>query len=278
MSCFLAHLLGSRAIVPRWLDGGLRRVTQLTFVPRCLLLLAPVVVGQVLAVQLAQAEAATDLLPNLVALPPGRGYVDSEGGRLLLRFNGRIYNAGPGRLEVRGVRASTSDSMVAHQRIYRSDGSYRDVVMNAHLIYSTADGHNHWHLQNIVKYSLWDEARTREVAPAMKVGFCLEDDHRFNLEVGPPSPVYNGYCQEGNPNALSGILEGISAGWYDIYPRSVASQWVDVTDVKPGAYWLREDVDPDRFVTEDPASRAPEYVTAYGTAPIIIPQRRSASH
>ena len=42
-------------------------------------------------------------------------------------------------------------------------------------IYETADGHNHWHLRAAMRYSLYDAAKTVEVAPSQKVGFCLAD-------------------------------------------------------------------------------------------------------
>lgn len=243
---------------------------------RCALLLAVVLLAGLAGPGSLRAAAATDLLPNLRAIAPSRDYLDSAGGHLLLRFDGWVYNAGPGPLEVRGVRASTADPMVAYQRIYATDGSYRDLAMpGARFAYATADGHNHWHLQNIAMYSLWNRARTREVAPAMKVGFCLEDSDHFNPAVGPSAPVYNdthgrAFCQHDNPDALS-LWEGISAGWRDLYKRSVSFEWVDVSNVEPGVYWLREDVDPNRIVVESPASRAPAFATAYATRPTIIP-------
>jgi hypothetical protein len=229
-----------------------------------------------LGLGLPYAAAAKDLLPNLLAVPPSRDYLDSEKGHLLLRFDGWVFNAGPGPLEVRGLRASTTDPMVAYQRIYHTHGGYRDVPMpGAQLVYATADGHNHWHLQKIARYSLWNRRRTRKVAPAMKVGFCLEDSDHFNPAVGPLGPVYNdtngrAFCQHDNPGALS-VWEGISAGWRDLYKRSLPFQWVDVSNVEPGRYWLREDVDPNRIVIEAPTSRDPAKATAYATSLTTIP-------
>ena len=40
------------------------------------------------------------------------------------------------------------------------------------------------------------------------------------------------------------MYEGISPGWRDVYDRELAFQWVDASEVLPGEYWLREDIDP----------------------------------
>jgi hypothetical protein len=43
---------------------------------------------------------------------------------------------------------------------------------------------------------------------------------------------------------------GVSAGWRDYYGSSLAFQWVDISDVAPGSYWLRADSDPDGVIQE----------------------------
>ena len=90
------------------------------------------------------------------------------------------------------------------------------------------------------------------MAPALKVGFCLIDSQRIETH-GPSSPQYtlggNNFCAQNQPNASS-VFEGVSAGWRDMYDRTLAFQWVDVTDTQPGTYWLRADIDPEDFVRE----------------------------
>jgi len=114
----------------------------------------------------------------------------------------------------------------------------------------------------------------------MKVGFCLNDHQHVNGSTGPATPVYNdahgrAFCQKYNPDALS-VWEGVSAGWRDLYDRKPTFQWVDVTDVQPGMYWLREDVDPNHVVIEArPRSRpayanSPTTVPGYNVQPIAI--------
>ncbi|MGZ4194768.1 MAG: lysyl oxidase family protein [Solirubrobacteraceae bacterium] len=218
--------------------------------------------------------AAGDLLPNLVADPPANAELDVNMGQLLLRFDGFVHNAGPGPFEVRGQRATTSEPMVAYQRIYQDATltTYRDARMpGAQFVYAANDGHQHWHLQNVAAYSLWNFARTQRVAPAEKVGFCMADSEHVDMGVGPTNPVYtdgNGrnFCEKNNPAALS-VWEGVSAGWRDLYEKTLVFQWVDVTDVQPGVYWLREDVDPSGFVFEASPDRKPAYALTPSTIP-----------
>ena len=118
------------------------------------------------------------------------------------------------------------------------------------MFYVNADGHHHWHLQRVAKYSLWNAGKTAEVTPAQKVGFCLEDSQHVETSQGPATPVYadnvppyRRFCRQFEPNATS-VYEGISPGWRDVYSRELSLQWVDASNVLPGEYWLREDIDP----------------------------------
>ncbi len=236
---------------------------------------AVTILAGVLTAGWTQPALASDLLPNLVADPPARAYLSSELGQLLLRFDGFVHNVGPGPFEVLGQRASPADPMIAYQQIYRTDGSSYVVKMpgvpGAQLMYVGDDGHRHWHLQRIAAFSLWNRRRTKLVAPSVKVGFCLADHEHIDLGIGPAVPFYNdahgrAFCQKNNPAALS-LFEGVSVGWRDLYERSLLFQWVDVSETKPGVYWLREDINPTHMVRE----ANPFKVPAYAAAPTTIP-------
>ena len=136
------------------------------------------------------------------------------------------------------------------------------------MIFETADGHNHFHFMRIARYSLWNQAKTAEVAPGQKVGFCLEDTQRRETN-GPPSAVYinSNFCHQNNPNASS-ITMGVSAGWRDRYGASLALQWVNVSDVQPGVYWLAAEIDTDNVVAElDETNNDPAYASSSSTVP-----------
>jgi Lysyl oxidase/Bacterial Ig domain len=262
--------------------------------------------------RVSPAQAASTILPNLVADPPDTQSIatDTSTGtpRLLLRFNGYIHNKGPGAVDFRGSREAPKVSkktteevekarekeeslpqkteeelatppMKTFQRLFTTNSEEKNIerahvdeASSGELIYSSADGHHHWHLQKIAKYSLWNGSKTAEVAPAQKVGFCLDDSQHVETSIGPSSAVYSDsvapfreFCERYRPNATS-LFEGISVGWRDVYDSSLAFQWVDLSNVLPGEYWLREDVNPLGFVKETGGENVPVYST---TATIV---------
>jgi hypothetical protein len=236
----------------------------------------------------AAATLGPVLKPNLVADPPE--FVKSqellwEGQkRLLMRFNGYIHNQGPGRLEIRGRRVSALEPMNVYQRLYlegakevhgeQPASEYEERFLpEAELLYDTDDGHDHFHLQEVAHYSLWNSDKTQEVAPSQKVGFCLTDSERVEA-TGPTEAFYHDeeerrFCDHGEPEALS-VWEGISVGWRDLYKWELALQWVDISNVAPGEYWLRADVDPRGLLIEKGLASEPAK-HAYSKQPVTVP-------
>jgi hypothetical protein len=223
------------------------------------------------------AQAATDLLPDLVPEPPAypqqvRAERLADGrDHLLVRFDGWIHNVGAGPVEIRGSQPVGGEMTVTAQRIHRTDSSFRDdTSRHPQLHYENTDGHRHWHLRAAARYSLWNESATAQVAPSAKVGFCLLDSEHVD-GFGPSAKVYTRtatqYCGEGQPN-VAAVFEGISRGWRDYYPGDFPFQWVDVSDVAPGRYRLGAEVDPENFVLEgNDANNGP----ALGPAAVTVP-------
>jgi hypothetical protein len=220
--------------------------------------------------------APGDQLPDLVADPPEDPYLEVYGGtgtdRLLLRFDGFVHNAGAGALEMLGGNRSGTAMSLVRQRIRLSAGGTRMQTSGARILYEPQDGHEHWHLKDAARYSLWNSARTAEVAPGQKVGFCLEDVDELDSSL---PPVFTddaiGFCSAdgydgGGPNATS-VRMGVTAGWRDVYHSGIAFQWVDVSDVPPGQYWLGAEVDPDNLILESSESNA----RAFAPEPSIVP-------
>jgi hypothetical protein len=175
--------------------------------------------------------------------------------------------------------------MKAFQRLYTTNAGnpeesekylerpHETASSSAEMFYVNADGHHHWHLQRVAKYSLWNATKTAEVAPAQKVGFCLEDSEHVEPSIGPATPVYadnvppfRDFCQQYRPNATN-VYEGVSPGWRDRYTSNLGFQWVDASNVLPGEYWLREDVNPTGVIQETGGANTP----AYSTTPTIVP-------
>ncbi len=256
----------------RYLDG----VTRVRFVAGGAAICVLAIVLALVPGHGARAAGPFDLLPDLVADPPANAtfedYAFPDGHHdLLLRFDGYVHNDGTGPLDIRASRTSASDPMPPKQRVYRSDGTTHDDDMpGAQLLYTDADGHHHWHLQDVARYSLWNQGKTAEVAPSAKVGFCLMDSEQIGPQ-GPAGAVYTDnagrqFCRQGQPGALD-LWEGVSAGWRDIYESWLSFQWVVVSDVQPGTYWLREDMDPDGVIHESNETNAPAYATSSTTVP-----------
>lgn len=221
----------------------------------------------------------TERLPDLVADQPRnltlQTFAQPDGNHYLLRFDGYVHNQGQGALEVRGdTRVDTEYTNVV-QRVFRSDGSFfDDSSRDLTMFFEDADGHNHWHVKNAARYSLWNAAKTGEVAPAMKVGFCMEDTERRETN-GPSTRVYtttgsNNFCGQNEPTRAS-LFEGVSAGWRDVYNAALTFQWVDVSDVSPGTYWVRADVDPDDIVRESNEVNPGAYYGSSSTVAWTIP-------
>ncbi len=235
------------------------RMRVLVLIVVAVALLAATLLAPLMAPVPAPAAVPGTVLPDLVSDPPSSPLIqvyDFGGGntRLLLRFTGYVHNTGGGALDMRGSARSGGRMTSVAQRLYFPDGVAHadDGSRNADIIFESQDGHDHWHLKDAAQYSLWNLAKTSQVAPAMKAGFCLEDSERVEGH-GPSGRVYTStttsFCQGGNPGASS-VHQGISAGWRDVYGRNLPFQWVDVSDVTPGAYYLRNQADPSDLMIE----------------------------
>ena len=218
------------------------------------------------------------ILPDLVADAPQRpgveNYTYANGTQaLLLRFDGYVHNRGNGPLEIRASSRSGSEMTYVRQFVRTPSGAM--VASDPppgppKVIYETDDSHNHWHLREIARYSLWNQARTAEVAPAQKTGFCLIDSERRET-VGPTSAVYteagNRFCGQNEPTRSS-LTMGVSAGWRDLYHRYLAFQWVDVSNVQPGVYWVAAEIDTDNVIAEsDEANNTRVFAGSSNTVP-----------
>lgn len=211
----------------------------------------------------AGAES-TAVLPDLVADPVTNPvavtYSDTLGERWLLRFDGYVHNQGQGALELRASGPVGGEMSDVRQRVYDSDGGFADLVSTPppRVLFEPADRHDHWHLRAAARYSLWDSARTAEVAPSEKVGFCLLDFERVD-PWAHAGAAYSSFCEQHNPGA-SEVTMGVSAGWRDTYRRSLAFQWVNISEVMPGRYSLRAEVDPDGVILESDEDNPPAFV------------------
>ncbi|MGH2381042.1 MAG: S-layer homology domain-containing protein [Candidatus Limnocylindria bacterium] len=195
-------------------------------------------------------SGGTELRPDLSMAPLGDFRIETMNGRRLLRFTAMMVNIGEGHFELRGSRSSTSQPMRMSQVLYqttaRNSPVARSFVTDAVSSYA-GDGHNHWHVDEMMRYDMWGAGGTFRGA---KVGFCFLDSDPWATSLpGYNGPFYRGSMCGTNPNLLSNRM-GISVGWGDEYEYYLAWQWVDITNVPAGTYTVRASVDPYGFFVE----------------------------
>ncbi|MGH2445549.1 MAG: lysyl oxidase family protein [Candidatus Limnocylindria bacterium] len=196
------------------------------------------------------ASGGTALLPDLAMAPVDDFRIEWVGGRRLLRFTAMMVNVGDGHFELRGGRTSTAQPMSMTQVLYDSTSRTASVTSQipTDAVASYAgDGHNHWHVNEMMRYDMWGVGGNFRGA---KVGCCFLDSDPWATSL----PGYNGSYYRGtmcstNPSAMSNRM-GISVGWGDEYEYYLAWQWVDITNVPGGTYVVRATVDPYGFFTE----------------------------
>ena len=191
-----------------------------------------------------RAALTADRLPDLGMAPLTDLSIDTTTipGRRLLRFTTVIVNVGQGPFETIGSRPDTSTSeMTVRQRIYDAAGAARDVSTPT-VMFWAGDGHRHWHVRDAEGYELRRLDNGRRVGTGAKHGFCYYDNTRYRLTLpgSPPGPIYT-HC--GGSADLT-VTTGLSVGWGDTYPASIALQWIDITGLKSGRYRLTATADP----------------------------------
>ena len=92
---------------------------------------------------------------------------------------------------------------------------------NANNQFEWGDCHNHWHHNGYAKYDLFT-LDGQYIPIGFKNGFCVMD-----LE-----------CSGGGSAQYGCSTMGISAGCGDIYSSGLSCQWIDVTGVEDGTYFL----------------------------------------
>lgn len=97
--------------------------------------------------------------------------------------------------------------------------------------------HQHYHsMDEFSHYDLIEISTGRKVAEGHKASFCLEDTT----------------CDFGHLKryACTAHTQGLSPGCYDTYNADIDCQWIDITDIQPGNYILKLQVNPKFLVLE----------------------------
>lgn len=97
--------------------------------------------------------------------------------------------------------------------------------------------HQHYHsMDEFSHYDLLEVSTGRKVAEGHKASFCLEDTT----------------CDFGHLKryACTSHTQGLSPGCYDTYNADIDCQWIDITDIQPGNYILKLQVNPKYLILE----------------------------
>ncbi|MFA5935315.1 MAG: PQQ-dependent sugar dehydrogenase [Patescibacteria group bacterium] len=190
---------------------------------------------------------AQSLLPDLAPTAPYDLRFAVENGRTRLRFTATFWNRGKGAMELNAsAEANAADGAYdASQRIFQPDGTFVDKPVGT-LFWHGVHAHYHYNDFGIYKLEMIGSAAvSAPIQPVVtqKTTFCLRDD----LAIGAPS---EGAKQAAKYNGCHGHKQGVSVGWADVYPYTLADQFLDVTDLPAGTYRLSFSVDPQSHFSE----------------------------
>ena len=228
----------------------------------------------------ARGGPEADALPDWFPAVNGSITLDqtSQAGRVLVKFPTAINNqgAGPG-IGVSGrpgidpiptgapisswLRSDGSQAVL--QAVYSFNGSsftlshYRDAGA-----FTYHAGHSHFHFDGYNNYRL--RARNTDGTPGPyvqrpdgtgivgeKIGFCLINVlGSFVTEGGQSSTSLPGYNAPGQPSTGCGFVQGVHVGEADQYGSGTSGQWLDVTGVPNGNYFLEITVDGENMMAE----------------------------
>lgn len=161
----------------------------------------------------------------------------------LLRFSTAFANKAAanswGHLELRGGAVLANGNQEVLQRVFNTDGTFTDRSAGEFTYHS---GHGHIHFDGYAIYRLRQVTAGNGVGDVVatggKISFCLIDIAKYYSNAGTSR---YGSC---------GTTQGVTAGWSDVYSRSLADQWINISLVPDGQYWLEVVVDPDNLLVE----------------------------
>ena len=200
-----------------------------------------------------------------------------------LRFAAAMANIGAGPLIVSGLGEWNCDGKPSNgidpcpNGEYPRQPVYQNVVTmgtdtleykrskGGTMYYDTQPGHNHYHADHWVRYSIlkkkwWSKnpKTWKTISASDKVSYCLYDNMICTEE--------NGYCHQNNTiysksnlsnfgfgkfNSCDEKMQGISVGGIDYYGKYYEGQSLDIPkDLECGIYYLCIEIDPENYYRE----------------------------
>lgn len=184
------------------------------------------------------------LFPDMVVTEPTPFYVVRDGDKKILRFSTTYANIGEGPLEIVSTLNDDGETSHAIQRITKKDGSIEEHDVGNFIFHTE---HDHWHIEDYVKFEIWsvnkDGKPDKPLANTAKISMCLWDERPYNLSIenAASGRVYSG-CKSN--------IQGTSIGWSDNYWPELPGQFVDITDLQDGDYFMISNVNFDHKILE----------------------------
>jgi hypothetical protein len=196
------------------------------------------------------AEPNEDL-PNLRPVPAWNLTTTSSAGRDYLSFTADVWNAGPSRLDVQGIRRTGTGIMDATQNLYDAQGHEVGSLPAGTMQWDPRPGHLHWHFTNFASYRLLDADQV-EVVRSQKEAFCLANTDPIDLFVPnanwrPNATDLHSAC--GNEQSTS-VREVLEVGSGDTYTQTLPGQSFDITGLPNGTYYVEIIANPDGVLHE----------------------------
>jgi hypothetical protein len=225
----------------------------------------------------SQLQAATNCYPEEMT---------EQGAQRCLRFDQIIANIGTGPFELRYRMEGLLTDQALVQRIYRSDGSYRDRRADSYVFHPA---HAHFHYRNFAQSSLWKANRrgrikgSQPVRVGQKNGFCMIDVENtwFGRKGDAARTYYFPRCNTPAEQDDDGtyMVNGISAGWADVYNWYLADQFIEISGVADGCYVLKTVVDSNDTVVESDGSNNSSFALLQlaGDSATFIPRQAAPS-
>ncbi|MFN4241728.1 MAG: lysyl oxidase family protein [Tepidisphaerales bacterium] len=217
-------------------------------------------------------DTLPDALPDMVPLVGGSGgylqpYIDKteQPGRNLLRFSTAIGNIGDGPVVLTSSSSEINPDGTQRvtQVIYARQGNQfvaKRTRVGGNFVWHP--GHGHFHYEGYADYRLLhsvngqpgDVVLRADGTPAVgdKVGFCLINvSSSFTIPgTNVSSSTLPNYNLPGQPTVGCGFVQGLHVGRADVYSSIYDGQWIDVTGVPNGNYFLEVTIDGSDTVLE----------------------------
>jgi len=212
--------------------------------PLTLLLAAAVLVTGLAAPSASVALDGTEVLPDLGMLPPKDFSVQSRPrGVRWLRFDSVVVNRGPGAFEVEGRGPAAADGTLGVTQLVQTANGGRAEVASPARMFFAGDGHDHWHVRDLQD---WTIARTSDPGNVLnrgaKTGFCFWDNYRYGSTAAAHyHPSTTSACEMETDGT---VPMGLSVGWGDEYPSTIAFQYIPITGLPNGEYVVTLVADP----------------------------------